>query len=75
MSKPWENAYPLMSIKGNNGQPSGARAAATRYLEGMISDYAYDCFFSEWDNNVVEMTQSYNPEIMEPEYLQKIIEL
>ena len=69
MSKPWENAYPLIEIKGNNGQPTGTRAAAPRYLEGRISDYCYDCYFSEWDDNIIEMVQSYNPEYMEPEYM------
>ena len=69
MSKPWENAYPLIEIKGNNGQPTGTRAAAPRYLEGRISDYCYDCYFSEWDDNLIEMVQSYNPEYMEPEFM------
>lgn len=69
MSKPWENAYPLIEIKGNNGQPTGTRAAAPRYLEGRISDYCYDCYFSEWDENIIEMVQSYNPEYMEPEFM------
>lgn len=69
MSKPWETLYPLISIKGNNGQPSGVRHAAARYLDACISDYAYDCFFKEWNDAIVEMSLSYNPEFEEPDYI------
>ena len=69
MSKPWELLYPLIEIKGNNGQPNGKPASAPRYLEAKISDYGFDCFFKEWDTNIAEMSQSYNPEYLEPDYI------
>ena len=68
-SKPWELNYPLIEIKGNNGTPNGEPASASRYLEGKITDYCYDCYFKDWDNDIVELKDSYNPEYVEPEYL------
>ena len=69
MSKPWENPYPLLEIKGNNGQPGNGASAAPRYLNAKISNYCEDCFFKEWNDNIVEMTRSYNPDYDEPLYL------
>ena len=46
MSKPWKNSYPLIEIKGNNGQPGNGAAAAPRYLDAKISNYCEDCFFN-----------------------------
>ena len=69
LSKPWELLYPLIEIKGNNGQPNGKDASAPRYLEARISDYGFDCFFKEWNSDIAEMSLSYNPEYSEPDYI------
>lgn len=69
LSKPWELSYPLFVIDGNNGTPKGEPAAAGRYLEAMLSPYAIDCYFKEWDDNLVDMQPSYNPEYEEPTYM------
>lgn len=68
-SEEWELIYPLIDIKGNNGSAKGSEHAAARYLDAMLTEYAIDCYFKEWDNSLVELKQSYNPEYMEPEYL------
>ena len=68
-SKEWEYTYPLIDIKGNNGSAKGGEAAASRYLQGVLSKYAYDCYFKEWDDELVEMVPSYNPEYDEPLHL------
>lgn len=69
MAQEWENLYPLFEVKGNKGQPSGEREAAPRYLQGRLSEYCQDCYFKDWDNNLIEMSPSYNPEFEEPNYL------
>lgn len=69
LSKEWELTYPLIQIEGNNGNPSGDESAAARYLEGMITSYAYDCYFKEWSEDIVELSPSYNQDLMEPDYL------
>ena len=69
LSKPWELLYPLIDIEGNNGQPNGKPAAAPRYLDAKLSEYGIDCFFKEWDINIAEMSQSYNQDYMEPDYI------
>lgn len=69
LSKPWELSYPLITIDGNNGTPKGDPAAAGRYLEAMLSPYAIDCYFKEWDDKLVDMQPSYNPDYDEPTYL------
>lgn len=66
LSKPWELTYPLITIDGNNGTPKGEPAAAGRYLEAQLSPYAMDCYFKEWDEQLVDMLPSYNPEYDEP---------
>ena len=68
-SKDWELNYPLVLIDGNNGSPDGDTAAAARYLDARISDYAYDCYFADWDSRLVEMRPTYNQDEMEPDYL------
>lgn len=68
-SKEWELTYPLIEIKGNNGTAKGGEAAAARYLEARLSDYAYECYFKEWDDTLVEMRPSYNQEHLEPTFL------
>lgn len=69
MAKPWESLYPLVHTDSNKGVANGMKAAAARYLDLRISDYCYDCFFKEWDPDIVEMSRSYNPELMEPDYI------
>lgn len=69
MGKEWELAYPLIDVPSNNGSPKGDPSAAGRYLDAKLTDYAYDCYFKEWDDALVDMKPSYNPEFNEPVYL------
>ena len=55
LGKDWEVPYPLMTIGGNNGQIAGSPSASARYITGRVSDFAYDCFFSEWYDKVMDM--------------------
>lgn len=66
LGKDWEVPYPLMAIGGNNGQIAGSPSASARYITGRVSDFAYDCFFSEWDDKVMDMAPTYNQDLMEP---------
>lgn len=68
-AKPWELNYPLIEIDGNKGNAAGKRAAALRYLDAKLSDYAYDCYFADWDEKLVEMRATYNRDEYEPDYL------
>ena len=69
LGRSWEMNYPLIEIDGNNGTPNGEPGSAARYLDARITDYCFDCYFKEWDDDIVELKESYNPKYLEPEYL------
>jgi len=66
MSQEWVNNVPLTYTPGNNGSIRGDAAAAPRYLDIEISDFAYDCYFSDFKNSGVDMRLSYTGESYEP---------
>ena len=66
MSQQWVNNVPLVFTEGNNGSIKGDAAAAPRYLDVCISDFAYDCYFSDFKNSSVDMRLSYTGESYEP---------
>jgi DNA gyrase subunit A len=65
----WGNNIPLIFGKGNYGSISGDVPAADRYIYACLSDYAYDCFFSEWKDANVDMMLAFTEEEKEPLYL------
>ena len=65
----WNNNIPLIVIHGNAGGPSGDPAGADRYILAKLSDYAYDCFFSEWKDSAVDMIMGADGKTLEPLYL------
>ena len=69
MEQPWNMLMPYIDGVGNFGTMAGDPAAADRYIECTLSDYAIDCFFSDWDPDVVLMKETYNADLMEPIYL------
>lgn len=69
MAQPWNMLMPYIDGTGNFGTMAGDPAAADRYIECTLSDYAIDCFFSDWDPEVVLMEDTYNPKLREPVYL------
>ena len=69
MAQPWNMLIPYIDGIGNFGTIAGDPPAADRYIEATLSDYAIDCFFSDWDPEVVLMKDGYNGKIKEPLYL------
>jgi DNA gyrase subunit A len=65
----WTNNLLYIDPKGNFGSIDGDQCAASRYIEARMSEYAYDCFFSEWNEKITDFTKSYNAKVMEPAYL------
>lgn len=72
MGQPWRNLMTLTKIKGNYGN---AEAPGTygqmRYTDCSLSEFAYDCFFSEWDlkPGPVDMRMTFSGKDMEPLYM------
>jgi DNA gyrase subunit A len=65
----WNNNIPLIEGLGNYGSCSGDKAGADRYIQAKLSDYAYDCFFSDWKESAVDMILGADEETLEPMYL------
>lgn len=65
----WTNNLLYIDPKGNFGSIDGDQSAAPRYIEARMSEYAYDCFFSEWNEKITDFMKSYNSKVMEPIYL------
>lgn len=57
--KTWENNVMYIEMDGNEGSVAGDDTAALRYLDARMSQYAYKCFFEDFDPSVIEMTQNY----------------
>lgn len=68
LAQPWENLLCPIDGYGNYGDIKGSPAGAARYIEAKLSNYALDCFYSDYDPKIMEMNPSYQPEILEPEY-------
>ena len=69
MSRPWENNVPLVDVSGNKGSQAGEGAANPRYLDAKLSTYAWECFFSEFDEDTTDMTDNYIRSDKEPIFL------
>ena len=69
LAQSWKCNYPLITIKGQEGGIDGSKASAARYLEARLSDFAVDCFFSDFDKNVVDMRPTYTRNDYEPEFV------
>ena len=64
--KTWENNVIYIEMDGNEGSVAGDDAAAPRYLDAKLSQYAYKCFFEEFDSSVIEMQSNYLKSDIEP---------
>ena len=62
----WNNNAPLISPKGNFGSPMGSDHAAGRYIEASLSDYAWECFFKDFEESNVDMKPSNDAKYLEP---------
>lgn len=65
----WKNQLCLVAKDGNYGTVKGDKSAAARYIEGSVSNVAYENYFACWTNNITEFMLNYDGERMEPEYL------
>lgn len=54
-------------LSGNS--VAGDEAGADRYIQARLSKYAYDCFFSDWEESAVDMIMGADEETPEPLYL------
>jgi len=66
VTKTWENTALYIDMDGNEGSVAGDDAAAPRYLDARLSQYAWKCFFEEFDASVIDMTQNYLRSDVEP---------
>lgn len=72
LGQSWENMQcAIDTCGGNYGCADGFTTppAAYRYIECKLSAYALDCFFSDFDPNIVEMVFGYDDVHKEPVYL------
>jgi DNA gyrase subunit A len=65
----WNNNIPLIEGQGNFGSCSGDKHGASRYIQARLSEYAYECFFADWKDSVVDMIMGADGETKEPLYL------
>ncbi|MGL5330324.1 MAG: DNA gyrase subunit A, partial [Peptostreptococcaceae bacterium] len=68
----WFEIYmPLLEGKGNWGTPFGDGAAAARYTESKLSDFAVECVIGELADNreVLDWVENYDGRDEEPEFL------
>jgi len=55
MAQPFTTPLPLIQGKGNFGNSEHPKGyAAMRYTEMLLSEYAKDCFFSDYDDDCIE---------------------
>lgn len=69
LARDWKNAVKFIDGSGSYGNEMGDPAAAFRYLEARLSEFAYDCYFKDFDEDLVAMKDGYIDSITEPEYL------
>jgi len=69
LAQPWNNNQVLIDGQGNFGTPMGDSAAASRYTEVRMSQYAYKCFFEEFDLRYSDTKLNYLGDEEEPEFL------
>ncbi len=69
LAQPWKNAYEFVDGSGSYGNELGDGAAAFRYLEGRLSQFAYKCYFEDYSEDLVDMKMGYIENTYEPEYL------
>jgi len=56
MAQEWKKPAPLIDGKGNYGNAAHPKTFAhSRYTEAVLSEYAYECFFDDFDPDCVEV--------------------
>jgi len=66
LAQRWRTPVPMIKGKGNFGNEADAPYAASRYTEASMSKYGYECFFSDFDPECIEMMHNTAADIYEP---------
>lgn len=66
MAQYWKMPVPLIKIIGSFGTEVSGIYAADRYTEASMTDYAWDCFFKDFDPDTVQMIWSTSGGRLEP---------
>lgn len=68
LGQPFSNNACLIDGKGNYGSQMsmGDDHAAGRYIEARMSEYAWKCFFEDFEDSVVDFKMSFNGKTEEP---------
>lgn len=65
----WQVYPKLIQKEGNFGDIEGSPAAAMRYTECRLAPFAYDCYFRDWEVDLVDMKPNFDGSEIEPENL------
>ena len=68
MAQPWIMNYPYIEGKGNFGTQDGDGAAASRYIEAKLSQFARKVIFDDIDDVSINYTDNYNFTRKIPDY-------
>jgi DNA gyrase/topoisomerase IV subunit A len=68
LGQPWVMNYPLITGQGNFGNPDGDKAAASRYIEARLSDFALFVIFDDIDKVSINYEDNYDYTLKVPEY-------
>lgn len=67
MTQPWKKSCPYINGIGNFGNDAYPESyAQSRYTEALISKYAYECFFEDYDSECVEVIENTSADTVEP---------
>lgn len=66
MAQYWKKQIPLIKVYGAIGSEVSATYAADRYTECSISQYAWDCFFRDYDDDCVQTIFNTAGSVYEP---------
>lgn len=69
MSQDFKKAVPMVDGHGNFGSIEGDGAAAMRYTEARLAQYAQDVFLSDLDKNIVDFVPNFDENEKEPSVL------
>lgn len=69
MTQTWNMYIPLAKDTGNFGSQYKNGGAAMRYTDTAMTEFAWECFFSDFDEHSIFMRDSYDGKNKEPEYL------
>lgn len=69
MAQIWNKKLNYITPDGNFGDLSGSEAAAARYIKCSMSEYAYKCFFEDFDITIADMKPTYTGDSEEPNFI------